>query len=230
MFKRAFVLFAEHETERLPHLEAMRKVLPSLEVVEPVFPSRVHVPFLDRMIIKSKERTGKALLASEIALIIGHRRIWREIAKEQNNAHFLILESDSKIVRPEVLDNSLAITYDVFFWGAWNGFMSLKKSTVINGVGEPLIKSVYCTYGYSMNSKGAKYLLANSKKVNYPVDLFKHYVNPNDIKLGGIVPEVISSWQTTESLIRKETLFSLLKLRIIQVVFYCRNTIQSYFC
>lgn len=230
MFKRAFVLFAEHEMERLPHLEAMRKVLPSLEIIEPVFPSRVRVPFLDRMIIKSKERTGKALLASEIALIIGHRRIWREIAKDQSNAHFLILESDSKIVRPEILDDNLAITYDVFFWGAWNGFMSLKKSTVKNGVGEPLIKSVYCTYGYSMNSKGAKYLLANSKKVSYPVDLFKHYVNPKDIKLGGIVPEVISSWQTTESLIRRETLFSLVKLRIIQVVFYCRNTIQSYFC
>lgn len=230
MFKRAFVLFAEHETERKPHLEAMRKVLPNLEVVEPVFPSKVRIPFLEQLISKSKERTGKALLASEIALIIGHRRIWREIASENSNAHFLILESDSKIVSSELLNDSVAVPFDVFFWGAWNGFMSLKKSTVNNGVGEPLIKSVYCTYGYSMNSKGAKYLLANSKKVTYPVDLFKHYVNPKDIKLGGIVPEVISSWQTTESLIRKETIFYLVKLRIIQLIFYCRNTIQSYFC
>jgi len=45
MFKRAFVLFAEHETERHTHVKAMREVLPALEVVEPIFPSRIHVPF-----------------------------------------------------------------------------------------------------------------------------------------------------------------------------------------
>ena len=74
MFKRAFVLFSEHEMERIPHLEAMRTVLPSLEMVEPVFPSRVHVPFLEAMMKKSLERTGKALLPTEIGVILSHRK------------------------------------------------------------------------------------------------------------------------------------------------------------
>lgn len=230
MFKRAFVLFAEQETERQSHVDALKTVLPSLEVVEPVFPLRTHVPFLERLIAKSKERTGKALLASEIGLIIGHRRIWREIAKDNSNSHFLVLESDSKIVRPEALISKNAEPYDVFFWGAWNGFMSLKKSTMKNGIGEPLIKSVYCTYGYSLNANGAAYLLKHSNSVAYPIDLFKYYVNPNQIKLGGIVPEVISSWRTTHSLIRKESTVYLIKIKVIQIIFYCRNTIQSYFC
>jgi GR25 family glycosyltransferase involved in LPS biosynthesis len=230
MFKRAFVLFAEHETERISHLKAIKAVLPSVVVVEPVFPSRTRVPFLERLITKSKERTGKALLPSEIGLIIGHRRIWRQIAKDNSNSHYLILESDSKIIRPELLLSENAEPFDVFFWGAWNGYMSLKKSTVNNGIGEPLIKSVYCTYGYSLNAKGAVYLLKHSNKVAYPIDLFKHYVNPKEIKLGGIVPEVISSWRTTHSLIRKESTVYLIKLKLIQLTFYCRNTIQSYFC
>ena len=72
MFKRAFVLFAEHETERTKHLEAMYRVLPVLEVVEPVFPSRINVPFLEAMVEKSRARTGKALLPTEIAVSYTH--------------------------------------------------------------------------------------------------------------------------------------------------------------
>ena len=90
MFKRAFVLFAEHETERKAHVEAMRSALPALEVVEPVFPSRVHVPFLEALMQKSYARTGKALLSTEIGVILSHRKVWSKIAHENSQEHFLM--------------------------------------------------------------------------------------------------------------------------------------------
>jgi hypothetical protein len=230
MFKRAFVLFAEHETERKTHVEAMRSVLSGLELVEPVFPSRVHVPFLEALIEKSRARTGKALLPTEIGVILSHRKVWSKIARENTDAHFLVLESDSRIIKPELLQSETAEKYDLFFWGAWNGYASLKRSTRLNGVGEPLIKSVYGAYGYSLNAKAARYLLKKTSQIAYPVDMYKRFVDPAEISLGAIVPEVISTWRTSDSLIRQESHGHLLTAELIRMIFYCRNTIQSYFC
>jgi GR25 family glycosyltransferase involved in LPS biosynthesis len=230
MFKRAFVLFAEHETERQSHVEALRAVLPALEVVEPVFPLQIHVPFLEAMVEKSRARTGKALLPTEIGVILSHRKIWAIIAQEKTNEHFLVLESDSRILKPELLESETSEKYDLFFWGAWNGYASLKRSTVKSGVGEPLIKSVYGAYGYSLNAKAAAYLLKKTAQVAYPVDMYKRFVDPAEISLGAIVPEVISTWRTSDSLIRKESRGHLLTAELIRLIFYCRNTIQSYFC
>ena len=230
MFKRAFVLFADHETERKGHVEAMRKIVPTLEVVESVFPTRIHVPFLEALIEKSYARTGKALLPTEIGVILSHRKIWSKIARESSEEHFLVLESDSRIMTPEFLKAETAKKYDLFFWGAWNGYASLKKSTAQQGVGEPLIKSVYGAYGYSLNAKAAKYLLKKTARIAYPVDMYKRFVDPREISIGAIVPEVISTWRTSDSLIRKESRRHLLTAELIRMIFYCRNTIQSYFC
>jgi hypothetical protein len=230
MFKRSFVLFSEHETERHSHIEALRTVLPALEVVEPVFPSRIHVPFLEAMMEKSRVRTGKALLSTEIGVILSHRKVWKMIASSNSQEHFLVLESDSRILQPELLKSETAEKYDLFFWGAWNGYVSLKRSSIRNGVGEPLIKSVYGAYGYSLNAKAATYLLKKTAQVAYPVDMYKRFVDPAEISLGAIVTEVISTWRTSDSLIRKESRLHLLTVELIRIIFYCRNTIQSYFC
>lgn len=230
MFKRAFVLFAEHETERKAHVEAMRSVLPDLEVVEPVFPARTHVPFIEALMKKSYARTGKALLPTEIGVILSHRKVWSKIACESSAEHFLVLESDSRILKHELLDSETAKKYDLFFWGAWNGYVSLKRSTVKNGVGEPLIRSVYGAYGYSLNAKAARYLLQKTKRIAYPVDMYKHFVDPSEISIGSIIPEVISTWRTSDSLIRRESRMQLMTVELIRMIFYCRNTIQSYFC
>ena len=230
MFKRVFVLFSEYELPRLAHIEAIREVFPQVEIIKPVFPAYERVPFLESLIKKSKERTGKALLATEIGVILSHRKIWAKIAQEKTNEHFLVLESDSRILKPELLHSETAEKFDLFFWGAWNGYASLKRSTVKNGVGEPLIKSVYGAYGYSLNSKAAAYLLKKTAQVAYPVDMYKRFVDPAEISLGAIVPEVISTWRTSDSLIRKESRGHLLTAELIRLIFYCRNTIQSYFC
>lgn len=230
MFKRAFVLFADHETERKAHVDAIRQVVHTLEVVEPVFPSQVRVPFLEALMEKSRERTGKALLPTEIGVILSHRKLWRMIAQENPKEHFLVLESDSRILKPGLLKAETAQKYDLFFWGAWNGYVSLKKSTAKQGVGEPLIKSVYGAYGYSLNSKAARYLLQKTARIAYPVDMYKRFVDPREISIGAFVPEVISTWRTSDSLIRKESRRHLLTAELIRMIFYCRNTIQSYFC
>jgi len=230
MFKGVFVLFAEHETERKTHVKAMRKVFPSLEVVEPVFPSLAHIPFLVQLIEKSRMRTGKALLATEIGVILSHRKVWRMIARGNTNDHFLVLESDSRIMKPELLKAETVEKYDLFFWGAWNGYASLKRSTIKNGVGEPLIKSVYGAYGYSLNAKAARYLLQKTARIAYPVDIYKYFVDPSEIAIGSIVPEVITTWRTSDSLIRRESWIQLKAAELIRMIFYCRNTIQSYFC
>jgi hypothetical protein len=163
-------------------------------------------------------------------VILSHRKIWAKIAEVKTKEHFLVLESDSRIRMPDRLKSETAEKYDLFFWGAWNGYASLKRSTVKNGVGEPLIKSVYGAYGYSLNSKAAAYLLKKTAHVAYPVDMYKRFVDPAEISLGAIVPEVISTWRTSDSLIRKESRGHLLTAELIRLIFYCRNTIQSYFC
>jgi GR25 family glycosyltransferase involved in LPS biosynthesis len=60
-------------------------------------------------------------------------------------------------------------------------------------IGEPFIKSVYCTYGYSVNKKAAAYLLLQTKKIGYPVDQFKKFIYPGAIRIGGIQPELINA-------------------------------------
>jgi GR25 family glycosyltransferase involved in LPS biosynthesis len=171
---------------------------------------------------------------------MSHRSIWKKIVQQNNdpNQHFLVLESDSKINDMQLIEQTMQRVetgYDLFFWGAWNNHVSIKKSTAESidnnfKIGVPLIRSVYGAYGYSLNIKAAKHLLAQSSKINYPVDLYKHYVDQAAIKIGAIQPELISTWQTTDSTIRKEANIDRLKRIIIIKIFSLRNQILAYFC
>ena len=106
-----------------------------------------------------------------------------------------------------LLNNYKAITkkFDFFFWGAWDGHMKLFRSSrrKIEGgyyVGKPFIKTVYCTYGYSVNKKTAAYLLEKTKKINYPVDQFKKTISSSDLLIGGIEPEVVTTIKTVSNI------------------------------
>ena len=72
-----YIIFAQAEKERLPQLQAIQNYFKDLTIVEAIFPSKQHVPFLTKLIAKSKERTGKALLANEIGIILSQRKVWR---------------------------------------------------------------------------------------------------------------------------------------------------------
>jgi GR25 family glycosyltransferase involved in LPS biosynthesis len=236
----AFIIYGQNEHARQAQVNLMQDVLPNSVLVDPIFPARQKVPFIKDLIQNAYKRSGYKLLPSEVGVFMSHRSIWKKILQQNNDPsqHFLILESDSKIndmLQIEQTMQKVETGYDLFFWGAWNNHVSIKKSTAESidnnfKIGEPLIRSVYGAYGYSLNIKAAKHLLAQSSKINYPVDLYKHYVDQAAIKIGAIQPELISTWQTTDSTIRKEANIDRLKRIIIIKIFSLRNQILAYFC
>ena len=239
----AYILFSSHELERQIQVNEIIKHLPQVEIIEPVFPKYQSVPFLQRLVQKSKERTGTKLLTTEIGVLMSHRKIWQKIVALSRlninpaNTHYLIFESDSKIIDLETLYEYIGMVqnkYELFFWGAWHNNVSIKKSSITATfqnyiIGTPLIKSVYCAYGYSINAKAAQKMLDATNKINYPLDLFKHYYNINSFSIGAIKPEVISTWQTTQSTIRAVNTWSRIKHFIIINIFYFRNQVKAYF-
>jgi GR25 family glycosyltransferase involved in LPS biosynthesis len=195
---KTFIITSSIEQERRANVEQLLAQLPEAGIVEAVYPSRIHVPFLDQMMLRSEQRTGKRLVPGEIGCLMSHRKVWRSILTSDADAstHFLVLESDSVINEKELLLNHRPDA-DLFFWGAWLGHMRLHRSTrkaISRGfsVGIPFIKTVYCTYGYSLNKKAAAHLLKQTARIAYPVDQFKYIVDTNTLRIGGIVPEVIS--------------------------------------
>ena len=235
----AYIIYGQNEDARKAQVEQLQQALPNAVLVEPIFPSRQKVPFIKDLIGNAFKRSGYQLMPSEIGVFMSHRSIWKKIVQEgRQDQHFLVLESDSKINAIHLIEQTMPIvekSYDLFFWGAWNNHVSIRRSTAVSinkkySIGSPLIRSIYGAYGYSLNVKAAKHLLATSSKINYPVDLYKHYVDQDEIKLGAMKPELISTWQTTDSTIRKERPIDMLKRIIIIKIFSFRNQILAYFC
>jgi GR25 family glycosyltransferase involved in LPS biosynthesis len=235
----AYIIYGQNEDARQAQVEQLQQALPNAILVDPIFPSRQKVPFIKDLIGNAFKRSGYQLMPSELGVFMSHRSIWKKIVQEdKQDQHFLVLESDSKINAIHLIEQTMPIvekSYDLFFWGAWNNHVSIKRSTAVSinkkySIGSPLIRSIYGAYGYSLNVKAAKHLLAKSSKINYPVDLYKHYVDQDEIKLGAMKPELISTWQTTDSTIRKERPIDMLKRIIIIKIFSFRNQILAYFC
>ena len=233
-----YILYSPLEKDRTARVEAMRQQFRQFTISESIYPSNTHIPFLKAIIEKSKERTGKALMATEVACLLGHRRILRQIVKAatNNEEHFLVLESDSKILNFELLKNHfepISKQYDFFFWGAWEGNAKIKRSKaqVLDGkytIGEPLLHTIYCAYGYSINKPTAQYLLKQTNKISTPFDIFKQFIDPSKIRIGTITKEVITTWNEG-SYIRKNKFKDHLKRAMLLFVLNIRNSIQAYF-
>ncbi len=200
---KTYLIYSPSELARLENVARLQMQLPDLQLVEAIYSSKQKVPFLQAATNISKERTGYALLPGEIGCLLSHRLVWHQIVQSATNKkeHFLILESDSYIKDLEILtnfDKQILEHYDLFFWGAWDGHMQLFKSSIkklIGGyqLGTPFIKTIYCTYGYSLNKTTAKMLLARTRKFNYPVDQYKRFMQQADCFIGAVVPELITT-------------------------------------
>ncbi len=199
---KTYLIYSKSELSRQSNIERLQLLLPELELVEAFYPNKQKTPFLKKAMAVSLQRTGAALLAGEIGCLLSHRAIWRKIAASDIDAatHCLVLESDSRLNNPDLLvnfDKGLITPYDLFFWGAWDGHMQIFKNGRMSineyQIGTPFLKSIYCTYGYSLNKQTAKFLLKRTGKFNYPVDQYKRFMQQNDLKIGGIVPELIST-------------------------------------
>ena len=206
----AFVITATHEISRLANIEFLKKQLPNLQIIEAIYPSREKIPFLQKMIELSGTRTGKCLNYGEIGVLLSNRKIWRQIlsSSSSDNDFFLILESDSIINDLNILEahfHGLTTNYDLFFFGGWLGHIKLLRSTKnkVNNtftVGEPYLKTICSGYGYAVNKKTAKYLLQQTNKIAFPADEFKKYIEPDKLKIGAIVPELISQGESTTTI------------------------------
>lgn len=233
-----YILYSPLEKDRTARVEAMRQQFKQFIISESIYPSNTHIPFLKAIIEKSKERTGQALMATEVACLLGHRRILRQIVKAatNNEEHFLVLESDSKILDFSLLKTyfePISKQYDFFFWGAWEGNAKVKRSKgqVIEGkyiIGEPLINTIYCTYGYSLNKPTAQYLLKQSAKISTPFDIFKQFVDPSKIRIGTITKEIITTWDEG-SYIRNDKFWKRSKKSVYIFFLNIKNSIQAYF-
>ena len=241
---KAYILHSAFEKDRMARVEALRNQFKYFTVSESIYPSNTHIPFLKPIIEKSKKRTGKALMATEVACLLGHRRILRQIIKAANNneEHFLILESDSKILDFSLLEayfEPISKQYDLFFWGAWEGNAKIKrsKSIIIKGdynkyrIGEPLLNTIYCAYGYSINKPTAEYLLKKTSEISTPYDIFKQFIDPEKIKLGTITHEIITTTDKDNkgSYIRKTNFIRYIKRALLMLILNFRNSIRAYF-
>ena len=133
----AYIIKSKHESARNEQVGILQNQIINSKIVEAIFPKFQHVPFIDKMIQLSKIRFGKELLSNEIGVVMSHRKAWQNIVVDNDinsNQHYLILESDSKIINLEILNqqmDKIKLNYDLFFWGAWTGHASIKKSTKI---------------------------------------------------------------------------------------------------
>ena len=101
----AYAIFSSIEINRKSQLNELIKAFPDLVKVDAIFPNKTKVPFLQKIINTSFERTGRKLLLNEVGVLLSHRSVWKCIKKNNtpDNIHYLILESDSKILNNEIL-------------------------------------------------------------------------------------------------------------------------------
>jgi GR25 family glycosyltransferase involved in LPS biosynthesis len=230
-----YLLTSKDEIERHEHIASLKTLIPDLVSIEAIYPSKTPIPFYDQIKLISKERTGSTLSDGALGCLLSHRVIWRKFLKQSSHEFCLILESDSKIEDLNIIESKyemLHSQYDLFFWGAFDNRMKLLRSSKVNlnyqyQIGSPLINSLYCTYGYSINKTAALYLLENTKKFNFPVDYWKLRLNNTKLSIGGILPNLITTVSTFQSTIShsNQNIFAIIFDRIIDL----KNNIISFF-
>jgi hypothetical protein len=68
----------------------------------------------------------------------------------------------------------------------------------------PLKSTLYCAYGYLISTRGASHLLDATSKATWPVDYWRVWLaSPSSdfaVRVGAVVPEVISTWDNQSSI------------------------------
>jgi GR25 family glycosyltransferase involved in LPS biosynthesis len=204
-----YLVTSKDEIERYEHVASLKTLFPNLIPIEAIYPSKIRIPFHNQIKSVAKDRTGRTLPDGALGCLLSHRSIWRRFLNQETQDFCLILESDSKILDLNIIQSELKMMntqYDLFFWGAFDNRMKLLRSTKVKlidqyQIGSPLINSLYCTYGYSINKTAAKFLLENTKKFNFPVDYWKLRLTNTSLRVGGILPNLITTVPTFQSTI-----------------------------
>ena len=230
-----YLVSSKYELERINHIEALKNLFPGVVSIEAIYPKKTHIPFYSQIKSISKTRTGAALSDGALGCLLSHRAIWRRFLNQQDQDFCLILESDSKIDNLAMIQTqavSIKVQYDLFFWGAFDNRMKLLQSTKMDlvepyQIGTPLVHSLYCTYGYSVNKTAAKFLLESTKKFNYPVDYWKSRLKNSPLRVGGILPNIITTVNSFKSTIShsNQNIF----VQLFDTMINLKNSIISFF-
>ena len=90
----AYIIYGQNEDARQAQVEQLQQALPNAVLVDPIFPSRQKVPFINDLIQNAFIRSGSKLMPSELGVFMSHRSIWKKIVQEgRQNQHYLVLES-----------------------------------------------------------------------------------------------------------------------------------------
>jgi GR25 family glycosyltransferase involved in LPS biosynthesis len=230
-----YLVSSKDELERIEHIEDLKTLFPDLVSIDAIYPKNTRIPFYSQIKSISKARTGSALSDGALGCLLSHRIIWRRFLNQKDQEFCLILESDSQIDNLTIIKShqaSIKAQYDLFFWGAFDNRMKLLQSTKNllcdqYQIGTPLVNSLYCTYGYSINRNAATYLLESTCKFDYPVDYWKLRLKDSSLKVGGILPNIISTVTSFKSTIShsNQNLFVL----IFDTIINFKNSIISFF-
>lgn len=230
-----YLVSSKDELERIEHIEDLKTLFPDLVSIDAIYPKKTRIPFYNQIKSISKARTGSALSDGALGCLLSHRIIWRRFLNQKDQEFCLILESDSQIDNLTIIKShqkSIKAQYDLFFWGAFDNRMKLLRSTKNQladsyQIGTPLVNSLYCTYGYSINRNAATYLLKSTCKFDYPVDYWKLRLKDSSLKVGGILPNIISTVTSFKSTIShsNQNLFVL----IFDTMINFKNSIISFF-
>lgn len=234
---KAYVITADHEYYRRANIQILEEQLPALKCIKAIYPTREKVPFIEKIRNLTYSRTGNKLNYGEIGILLSSRKVWQDIVKTntKDEDFFLILESDSLINDIEILNSNfhqLTKEYDLFFFGGWLGNIKLLKSKKKNldevySYGEPYIKTICSGYGYAINKKTAQYLLKATSKVAYPADEFKKYIDPTKVKIGAILPELISQSEGVTTIGHND--IGPISEYILRKILNIRNSLICYF-
>ena len=197
-----YLVSSKHELERIKHIEDLKSLFPDLVSIEAIYPKKRRIPFYSQIKSISKARTGTALSDGALGCLLSHRIIWRHFLNQKEQDFCLILESDSQIDNLTIIKShqlSIKAQYD----------------------------SLYCTYGYSINKNAALFLLESTNKFNYPVDYWKLRLKDSPLRVGGILPNIITTVTSFKSTIShsNQNIFVLLFDTMINF----KNSIISFF-
>jgi GR25 family glycosyltransferase involved in LPS biosynthesis len=236
-------IIAKHEIERMPTLmDAMGGFAHQL-TIDAIFPKYRSVPWLRQLQETSMVRCNRQLNPGELGCLLSHRKAWKSFLKS-DHTHALILESDSVINDTGMVCRILEDhheRYDILFLGSYHGRTKLKRSTAgsLGGcrkIGTPLANTLYCAYGYTLNKEAARYLLQQTGKVSWPVDYWNKWLvdgcGDYRVRVGAVVPEVISSWAAPSTIQNIQVVQTAEKLprRVKYFIGEIKNSIIGYFC
>jgi len=234
---KVFLISSEREVKRAANILKLKAIFCNIQNIEAIYPAFQKIPFKDKLITKANKSIHRDLKLGELGCILSHRKAWLQIKNDSNpDTAYLILESDAIVNDLGILNENfeqINQKFDIVFWGAFDGRTKLLKSKKykLDGkyyFGQPLLNSLYCTYGYSLNKEAANYLLDNTKSLDLPVDYWKCRLKNSKLRIGAIVPELISTEGLQNSYIHTNKSKSVTRL-FFDTVIDIKNSILSFF-